>query len=208
MDKLNEQMRADAATKLKDHNLVFNHGNENNNFSVAPPFSDEFLFESICANRHATAIMKQIIGPRPILCWASSDIESLADVRQAVHSDAYADIRNFTFCVEMNIYLQDNTTETAAQNSSLAPMSSLRKIISPWPRLYQEKGIHRSCPHLPTYLPYHPGRLHPYARPSSVARRHAKPHCHPTVHRRTALLPAMVPATHAPYFILVSTSQS
>jgi hypothetical protein len=33
MDILNEQMRADAATKLKDPNLVFNHGNENNNLS-------------------------------------------------------------------------------------------------------------------------------------------------------------------------------
>jgi len=35
-----------------------------------------------------------------------------------------------------------------------------------------------------------------------------KPPCHPTGHRRTALLPAMVPATHVPYFIQVSTSQS
>jgi ectoine hydroxylase-related dioxygenase (phytanoyl-CoA dioxygenase family) len=60
--------------------------------------------------------MEQIIGPIPILCWASSNIalESSANVRQAVHSDAYADIRNFIFCVEMNIYLQDTTPENGS----------------------------------------------------------------------------------------------
>jgi hypothetical protein len=45
VDKLGEQMRADTAPKLKDPSLVFNHSNEKNNFSVVPPFSDEFLFE-------------------------------------------------------------------------------------------------------------------------------------------------------------------
>jgi hypothetical protein len=101
--------------------------------SLVPPFSDELLFENIFANRHATAIMEQIIGPMPMLCWASSGIalENPADVRQAVHSDAYADIRNFTFCVGMNIYPQDNTAENGGTELwPVAPMSSLRKIIS------------------------------------------------------------------------------
>jgi ectoine hydroxylase-related dioxygenase (phytanoyl-CoA dioxygenase family) len=116
VDKIGTQMRADAATMLKNPNLVFNHGNEKNNFSVTPPLSNVFLLEDMWANRHATAIMEQIIGPRPILCWASSNvaIKSSADARQAVHSDAYADLRNFPFCIEMNIYLQD----TAAENGS------------------------------------------------------------------------------------------
>lgn len=116
VDKLHVQMIADAATCLTFTDLVFNHGKEKNNFSITPPLSDEFMFEDIWANKHATAIMQQIIGPKPLLCWASSNvaIRSGVDARQAVHSDAYADIPNFPFCVEMNIYLQDTTPENGS----------------------------------------------------------------------------------------------
>jgi hypothetical protein len=116
VDKLSIQMRANSATCLTFPDLVFNHGNEHNNFSMTPPLSDEFMFEDIWANKHATTIMQQIIGPKPLLCWASSNvaIPSGGHARQAVHSDAYADIPNFPSCVEMNIYLQDTTPENGS----------------------------------------------------------------------------------------------
>jgi hypothetical protein len=116
VDKFCTQMYADADTALTFPNLVFNHGKEKNNFSITPPLSDEFMFEGIWANQHATAIMQQVIGPRPLLCWASSNvsIKSGSDARQTVHSDAYTDIPNFPFCVEMNIYLQDTTPENGS----------------------------------------------------------------------------------------------
>ncbi len=116
VDKVGNQMRTDAAASLTFPDLVFNHGNEHNNFSITPPLSDELMFEEIWANRHAAAIMHHIIGPRPILCWASSNvaIQSGGTARQAVHSDAYADIPNFPFCAEMNIYLQDTTPENGS----------------------------------------------------------------------------------------------
>ena len=116
VDKFRVQMLADADTALTFTDLVFNHGKEKNNFSITPPLSDEFILEGIWANQHATAIMQQVIGPKPLLCWASSNvaIKSGSDARQAVHSDAYTDIPNFPFCVEMNIYLQDTTPENGS----------------------------------------------------------------------------------------------
>ncbi len=92
------------------YGIVFNNGVERTNFSMTPDLNDEELHMGLWGNRHAAAIMQQIIGPRPQLRWASSNvaIPSRGNARQAVHSDAYADILPFPSCIEVNIYLNDN----------------------------------------------------------------------------------------------------
>lgn len=114
--KLHNQILKDSATPREFPELGFNHGMEDTNFSITPPLSDEFLIEEVWANKHAIAIIEQLIGPKPVLCWAASNIAlpGKADARQAVHSDAYADIPGFPFCVEMTVYLQDATLDNGA----------------------------------------------------------------------------------------------
>lgn len=74
IDKLCEKMTSDIEIKLKDPDLVFNHGQQRTNFSLSPPISEDFLFEEIWANKHAIAILENILGPRPQLSFASSNI--------------------------------------------------------------------------------------------------------------------------------------
>ncbi|RAL66310.1 hypothetical protein DID88_005980 [Monilinia fructigena] len=102
-------MNTDGAKKLEDPNLVFNHGNEKNNFSIYPPLSKEWLIEDIWANKHAAAVMEAIIG-LPQLVYAGSNINLPTQdpaARQAVHVDSYADHHKFPTCIEVFMYLHD-----------------------------------------------------------------------------------------------------
>src|SRR5450432_1387557 len=107
IERLRVQMRADAETCLSWPDLNYNQGAENSNFSMTPPLLDDLLLKDIYANRHATAVMEEIIGSKPKLCWASSNV-AVEDsrARQAVHSDAYIHTYPFTYCIEVNICLQ------------------------------------------------------------------------------------------------------
>jgi hypothetical protein len=110
LDKFSFQMQADARIKLADLNLVFNQGNKKTNFSVSPPLSKQWLLEEVWANRHAVAIMENIIGPKPQLAFASSNIVFPSEgdsARQAVHCDSYSVHRDFPVCIEVFFYLEE-----------------------------------------------------------------------------------------------------
>jgi ectoine hydroxylase-related dioxygenase (phytanoyl-CoA dioxygenase family) len=117
LDKLSVQMEADARIKLADPDLVFNQGNEKTNFSVSPPLSKDWLHEEVWANKHAMAVMENIIGPKPQLAFASSNIVLPSEgnsARQAVHCDSYGKTHDFPVCIEVFLYLDEVTTENGS----------------------------------------------------------------------------------------------
>jgi hypothetical protein len=72
---MKEHMEEDIETKLADETkVVFNSGESMSNFSISPPLKKDWLMQDFWANKHAVAIMENIIGPKPQLCFASSNI--------------------------------------------------------------------------------------------------------------------------------------
>lgn len=86
----------------------WNQGRGAGNVSQTPPLLPEYLHEEIWANRFGVNVMEHIIGPRPQLSLATSNIV-LANTkgRQAVHSDYYCAHYDFPVFLEVNVYLQD-----------------------------------------------------------------------------------------------------
>jgi ectoine hydroxylase-related dioxygenase (phytanoyl-CoA dioxygenase family) len=84
----------------------WNQGRNAGNISQSPPSLPEYLHEDIWANRLSVNIMENIIGPRPQLSLATSNIVLPRTTgRQAVHSDYYCNHHDFTVFLEVNIYL-------------------------------------------------------------------------------------------------------
>lgn len=109
LDKLAAQMHKDVETCLGNPDLVYNGGEQMSNFSISPPVSRKYLDRELWANPHLLAIMESIIGPKPQLCFASSNI-NLANVRtgrQAVHCDSYTKQMSFPTCLEVFLFLDD-----------------------------------------------------------------------------------------------------
>lgn len=77
---------------------------------MPPPLDKDFLFESIWANKHATAVLEHLIGPKPQLTFASTNVvlPSLdIEARQAVHCDAFAELHDFPVGIQVFLYLDD-----------------------------------------------------------------------------------------------------
>ncbi|TEA20448.1 Kanamycin B dioxygenase [Colletotrichum sidae] len=113
LDHLYTQMRKDADVLLSTDRPHFNHDKSARNLSQPLPVAPEFLHEDIWANPHAVAVLEHILGPRPQLAFAGANTALPNGTgRQAVHSDAYFRHLDFTFGVEVNIFLsgasQDN----------------------------------------------------------------------------------------------------
>jgi ectoine hydroxylase-related dioxygenase (phytanoyl-CoA dioxygenase family) len=106
IDRLRTRMERDVQTNLCLPQVSYNHGLEAGNVSQTPPLQREYITEQLYANRHAIAILENIIGPRPQLSWVGSNIVlPQSHGRQAVHTDFYAQHLDFPTGVEVYTYL-------------------------------------------------------------------------------------------------------
>jgi hypothetical protein len=88
--------------------LYWNQGRNSGNISQTPPLSASYLHESIWANRLAVTILSHLLGPRPHLSFATTNIAlPRSPGRQAVHSDYYSAHAAFPVFIEANVYLHD-----------------------------------------------------------------------------------------------------
>lgn len=111
LDHIHDQMKKDLKVLLSSsENPHFNHDSSARNLSQHPPLSPDYLHEDVWANRHALAIIENLVGPRPQLAFVGANTAlPNGSGRQAVHSDAYFQHLDFTFGVEVSIF-----TDTAS----------------------------------------------------------------------------------------------
>ena len=103
-----ERMLSDYKKRQNSTKLHWNQGRGPGNISQTPPLLAEYLHEEIWANRLGVNIMENIIGPRPQLSFATSNIVlPRTEGRQAVHSDYYCSHFDFPVFLEVNVYLHD-----------------------------------------------------------------------------------------------------
>lgn len=108
LDHIRGRMLQDLPRNLTLPDVHYNHGKAHRNVSQTPPLLAEYLYEDVWANRIAVKLIEHIIGPRPQLSFATSNI-ALPDGlgRQAVHSDYYCDYYDFPVFLEVCIFLDD-----------------------------------------------------------------------------------------------------
>ena len=103
-----ERMLQDIPRNLAYPNAHFNHGRSLRNMTQTPPLQAAYMYEEIWANRFAISLIEQIIGARPQLSYATSNIALPGGQgRQAVHSDYYCEHFNFPVHLEACIFLND-----------------------------------------------------------------------------------------------------
>ncbi|OCK78960.1 hypothetical protein K432DRAFT_383470 [Lepidopterella palustris CBS 459.81] len=108
INHVRQRMLDDFHEHRHSPNVHWNQGKCSGNVSQTPPLLSEFLHEEIWANRFAVNIMEYIIGPKPQLSFATSNIIiPRTEGRQAVHSDYYCDHLDLPVFLEVSIYLQD-----------------------------------------------------------------------------------------------------
>ncbi|KAH8719308.1 hypothetical protein GQ44DRAFT_712552 [Phaeosphaeriaceae sp. PMI808] len=115
IEHVHHRMLQDFVKHSKSSNLRWNQGRDSGNISQSPPSLPEYLHEDIWANRLCVDIMENIIGPRPQLSFATSNIALPKSTgRQAVHSDYYCNHLDFPVFLEVNIYLHDIDSRNGA----------------------------------------------------------------------------------------------
>lgn len=115
IEHIHHRMLQDFGKYRKSSSIRWNQGQNSGNISQPPPSLPEYLHEDIWANRLGVDIMKNIIGPRPQLSFATSNIALPRSTgRQAVHSDYYCNHFDFPVFLEVNIYLHDVDSHNGA----------------------------------------------------------------------------------------------
>jgi len=108
IDHVHQRMLEDFNQHRSSPNVHWNQGRCSGNISQTPPLLPEYLHEDIWANRLAINIIEHIIGPKPQLSFATSNvILPKTTGRQAVHSDYYCSHFDFPVFLEISVYLQD-----------------------------------------------------------------------------------------------------
>ncbi|OAL47949.1 hypothetical protein IQ07DRAFT_514810 [Pyrenochaeta sp. DS3sAY3a] len=114
-DHLLQRMQQDFHSHRQSSNLRWNQGRNSGNVSQSLPSLPEYLHEDVWANCLGVDIMENIIGPKPHLSLATSNIAlPKSQGRQAVHSDYYCEHLNFPVFLEVNIYLHDVDSHNGA----------------------------------------------------------------------------------------------
>jgi ectoine hydroxylase-related dioxygenase (phytanoyl-CoA dioxygenase family) len=115
IENVYKRMLQDFNKNRISRNVRWNQGREAGNISQPLPSFPEYLHEDIWANRLSVNVMENIIGPRPQLALATSNIALPKSTgRQAVHSDYYCEHLDFTVFLEVNIYLHDVDSRNGA----------------------------------------------------------------------------------------------
>lgn len=106
LDGLREHMIQDLSEVLEWTGVQYNQGRANKNISQCPPLSGEFVSEEIWANPHAVAVIERLVGlvPQLVHVGGNTALPNGRD-RQAVQSDIQPPHPDFTFGVEVNIFL-------------------------------------------------------------------------------------------------------
>ncbi|CAN9377212.1 unnamed protein product [Alternaria alternata] len=108
IDHVLQRMLQDFNSYSQSSALRWNQGRNSGNISQPLPSFPEYLHEDIWANRLGVEIIENIIGPKPHLSLATSNIAlPRSQGRQAVHSDYYCEHLDFSVFLEVNIYLHD-----------------------------------------------------------------------------------------------------
>ena len=115
IDHLHQRMLQDFGDCTISSRIRWNQGQNSGNVSQPLPTLLNYLHKDIWANHLAADIMQNIIGPRPQLSFATSNIALPRSTgRQAVHSDYYCAHFNFPVFLEVNIYLHDVNSNNGA----------------------------------------------------------------------------------------------
>jgi ectoine hydroxylase-related dioxygenase (phytanoyl-CoA dioxygenase family) len=115
LDHVHAQMLRDLPRNVDSDTVHYNHGRTSGNVTQTPPLSTTYIHEQIWANRLAIHVIEHIIGPRPQLSFATSNIIlPYSTGRQAVHSDYYCAHADFPVYLEVCIFL----TDVSARNGS------------------------------------------------------------------------------------------
>lgn len=115
VDHLRLRMLQDIPTDLTSPEIHYNHGKAHRNISQALPFHTRYLHEEIWANRCVVALLEHIIGPRPRLSYATSNIALPGgEGRQWVHSDYYCNYLDFPVFLEVYAFLDDVGVENGS----------------------------------------------------------------------------------------------
>lgn len=115
IEHIHHRMLRDFDSHCKTRSIRWNQGRNSGNISQSLPSLPEYLHEDIWANRLGVDILENIIGPRPQLSFATSNIALPRSTgRQAVHSDYYCHHFDFPVFLEVNIYLHDVDSHNGA----------------------------------------------------------------------------------------------
>ncbi|WVQ63616.1 uncharacterized protein L199_001769 [Kwoniella botswanensis] len=117
IDKLNERMMVDTDRIMSGtvKGVHWNQGIECGNISQVPPLVKDYLFPEIYANKPASAVLTQLLGPRPELHYVRSNtLIGHAPERQDVHRDIKGRHIPASTVIAMNVCLID----AHAQNGS------------------------------------------------------------------------------------------
>jgi ectoine hydroxylase-related dioxygenase (phytanoyl-CoA dioxygenase family) len=106
LDHIRERMLQDLPRNLASPQVHYNHGKTHRNVSQTPPLLVGYLHEDVWANRIAVTLIEHIIGPKPQLSFATSNIALPGGRgRQAVHSDYYCEHLDFPVFLELCVFL-------------------------------------------------------------------------------------------------------
>ncbi|KAK5203606.1 hypothetical protein LTR47_011584 [Exophiala xenobiotica] len=101
VDKMNDMMIAESKALEERGDVHFHQGKSTRNMSVCPPMTEEWMMPEFWVNQHVMDVTEQIIGPKPDLSFARSNVcLPHATGRQAVHADGPSDVLRFTYMVE------------------------------------------------------------------------------------------------------------
>ncbi|KAI1644372.1 uncharacterized protein F4817DRAFT_346769 [Daldinia loculata] len=114
LDALNAMLVPEAINLSKTSEQRFNFGVHTGNISQAPPLDEAFMFSDVWANPFALRVLAAILGPTPVLHFASGNTALPATSRQPVHSDIDFPHPNFPFSFVVNIPLVDVTEDNGA----------------------------------------------------------------------------------------------
>ncbi|CAH0056904.1 unnamed protein product [Clonostachys solani] len=162
IDKLNTRMLQDTEKLLKGQGQVhFNHLNENvaskgaaagGNLSQVPPLQKEWLFPEIYANKHATRVVSNILGPRPEVHFIRTNTLIATEERQMVHADLRFEHPQHPFAVAYNTCLVDvgpenGTTELwlGTQNTTIDDHRELGEPMIAESKLEERRKVRGPC---------------------------------------------------------------
>ncbi|KAH7309191.1 phytanoyl-CoA dioxygenase family protein [Stachybotrys elegans] len=108
IDKLNERMLKDTKKLLSgDGEVHFKYGAAaGGNLSQVPPWK-KWLFPEIYANKHATRVISNILGPKPEVHFIRTNTLIATDERQKVHADLRFEHPEHPFAIAFNTCLID-----------------------------------------------------------------------------------------------------
>ncbi|KAF3285194.1 hypothetical protein TWF970_010275 [Orbilia oligospora] len=116
LDALNAVLAPQAKELANTPGRHFNFGVETGNINQAPPSDDDLMFPDIWANQFVMPTLATMLGPEPVLQYASGNtaLQTPSNARQPVHSDIDFPHPNFPFSMVVNIPLVDMTIENGA----------------------------------------------------------------------------------------------